>query len=401
MKLKKVSELAVINPPHEQTIVDSLEVTFLPMKAVQELTGQIDTSESRKQAAVKKGYTPFRENDVLFAKITPCMENGKIAVARGLNNGFGYGSTEFYVFRCSEELRPKYLFYYLTQDIFRRDAKRNMSGAVGQLRVPKRYLEECIIPAPSVDEQDKIIAKIEELFSETDSADGLLTSATKLLKIYQQAVIDSVFDAIWSDDNLTTLNDVADIRGGVTKGRKLKDTEIIQLPYLRVANVQDGYLDLKQIKYIPGSVADLERYKLQYGDILFTEGGDKDKLGRGTIWRNQIEDCIHQNHIFRARVDLTKTDPEYVSFAAQTTRSRHYFFSKAKQTTNLASINMTQLKLLEIPNVSIDKQKEVVSKIQSMLSKVTNAHDSLILSSDFGHVLRQSILSKAFKGELI
>ncbi|EDK72629.1 protein of unknown function DUF450 [candidate division TM7 genomosp. GTL1] len=125
------------------------------------------------------------------------------------------------------------------------------------------------------------------------------------------------------------------------------------MPFVYEANVQDGYLYLDEIKTINVTAEELRKYSLMNGDILFTEGGDKDKLGRGTIWHGEIELCIHQNHIFRARVDSGQFVPEYISYATKTTRARDYFLSKAKQTTNLASLNMTSLKNLQLPSIPL------------------------------------------------
>lgn len=116
------------------------------MKCVKELTGRIDLSNTRKLSTVKKGYTPFIESDVLFAKITPCMENGKVAIAHNLKNGIGFGSTEFHVIRPQESLLRKLLFFFLIREDLRKDAQRNMTGSAGQLRVPVSYMQQLPIP---------------------------------------------------------------------------------------------------------------------------------------------------------------------------------------------------------------------------------------------------------------
>lgn len=338
------------------------------------------------------------EGDIVFSTVRPYLKN--IAqVGHELDGAIA--STGFCVIRPNPELViSKLLFYYVASNRFIESLNTKQRGT-SYPAVRDGDLMAQVILLPSLPEQEKIVAKIEELFSEIDNAAAELLSATRLENTHKQAIIDSTFDTIAINHKMTTLNDIADIRGGVTKGRKLSNVDIVQIPYLRVANVQDGYLDLKEIKYIPGTAMDLEKYQLRYGDILFTEGGDKDKLGRGTVWRDEVSNCIHQNHIFRARVDLAKNDPEFISLAAQTTKSRHYFFSKAKQTTNLASINMTQLKLLEVPDVPIDVQQEALARINEMIDAADSIKKSLALCSDYSRSLKQSILSKAFKGELV
>jgi type I restriction enzyme, S subunit len=158
----RLSEVADLNPrKFSDAPEDDTPVSFVPMKAVEEESGGLVASEIKPWSTVKKGYTPFQENDVLFAKITPCMENGKYALATGLHGGRAAGSTEFHVFRPGKELEPKYLLHFLFSHKVRRAARMSMRGAAGQLRVPTSFFEELEIPLPSRDEQRAIVAEIE------------------------------------------------------------------------------------------------------------------------------------------------------------------------------------------------------------------------------------------------
>jgi type I restriction enzyme S subunit len=170
--LKTLSEVCEINPSKKEirNLSDDIEVTFVPMSAVSEVTGRIENPSTRLLRDVKKGYTYFREGDVLFAKITPCMENGKSAIAQNLVNGLGFGSTEFHVIRPSNETIAKWVYYFIRQKSFRELAARNMTGSVGQQRVPDEFVKSARIPVPPVPDQkcfveylDKIAAKIETL----------------------------------------------------------------------------------------------------------------------------------------------------------------------------------------------------------------------------------------------
>ena len=191
----ELSEVCLINPTVDKAaIADDTEVSFVPMPAVQACTGAVNVSETRKFGSVKKGYTPFREGDVLFAKITPCMENGKMAVAPPLKNGLGFGSTEFHVLRTHAGISPQYVYYYVSSASFRREAEHNMSGAVGQRRVTTPYLSACKLPLPAASEQLRIVAKLEELFSEMDNGIESLTTARAQLKVYRQALLKHAFE---------------------------------------------------------------------------------------------------------------------------------------------------------------------------------------------------------------
>jgi type I restriction enzyme S subunit len=200
---------------------------------------------------------------------------------------------------------------------------------------------------------------------------------------------------------ISRLGNFADIIGGVTKGRKLEGKKTIELPYLRVANVQDGYLDLKVIKTIQVLPDDLEKYRLLEGDVLYTEGGDKDKLGRGTIWKNEIDNCIHQNHVFRARLFKELTLPSFIAYYSQTQEAKTYFFRNAKQTVNLASINMTVLCNLPVPIPPTEEQHQILEEIESRLSVCEQVEKTIEANLQKAEALRQSILKKAFEGKLV
>lgn len=159
-----------------------------------------------------------------------------------------------------------------------------------------------------------------------------------------------------------TLGDVATIQTGVAKNEGYSG-ETIEIPYLRVANVQDGFLDLSEIKKIKIPVEKKNRFLLQKGDVIMTEGGDSDKLGRGTIWDGQISPCAHQNHLFVVRTDCTKLNPYFLSYLSASSYGRLYFRLSSKQSTNLASINSTQLSLFPILLPSLEEQKRIVDTI--------------------------------------
>lgn len=157
------------------------------------------------------------------------------------------------------------------------------------------------------------------------------------------------------------LEKLAEIQTGISKSASRKLTDPIEVPYLRVANVQDGHLDLSVIKHISIERKNLERYTLKTGDVLLTEGGDFDKLGRGTVWNNEIESCVHQNHVFSVRTDASVLLPEFLSILTASSYGKRYFISCSKQSTNLASINSTQLKQFPVLLPSLDVQKSIVS----------------------------------------
>lgn len=197
------------------------------------------------------------------------------------------------------------------------------------------------------------------------------------------------------------LHDIAHVQTGLSKSEN-RTGPSIKRPYLRVANVQDGHLDLSEIKEIEVPANQLERFILQNGDILLTEGGDFDKLGRGCMWRNEIPDCVHQNHIFAVRIIDTNTIlPEFLALQVQSPDSRNYFLSCAKQTTNLASINSSQLKRLPILLPPLDEQRKIVDLLANWSIAIEKA-DRLIEAQNLllSHLREKTLRHTANTGKV-
>lgn len=266
--------------------------------------------------------------------------------------------------------------------------------------ITKKQLSGVAIPLPPLAEQRRIVEKLDGLFFELDKAVEYLQSVKQQLHTYRQAVLKWAFESRPGDVK-ATLGDVAEIVGGITKGRDLSKHETICLPYLRVANVQDGYLDLSVMKEIEIKKDEVSKYLLKVDDVLYTEGGDKDKLGRGTIWTGEVPNCVHQNHVFRARINSGRAIAKFVALYSQSPVAKSYFFAHAKQTVNLASINLTVLKSLPISLPPLSKQQETVRTVEAQLSryeKLEQMADEVLGRADS---LRASILKRAFEGRLV
>ena len=185
-----IGEACLVNPrSFTDSVEDDTSISFVPMAAVEAVTGQIDLSQVRVYGEVKKGYKRFSEGDVLFAKITPCMENGKIAIAKGLTNGAGCGSTEFHVLRPVSGLSRHYLANFLLQQEFRKEAQRHMTGTAGQLRVPAAFVNEAPFPLSPLPEQHRIVAAIEQHLTRLAAAVTALQRVQANLQRYRASVL--------------------------------------------------------------------------------------------------------------------------------------------------------------------------------------------------------------------
>jgi type I restriction enzyme S subunit len=194
-KVARLSDpgVARLNPKKSEVsnLNDTTEATFVPMSAVDDSSGTIAQPELRMLGVVRKGYTYFAEGDVIFAKITPCMENGKCAIARGLINNIGFGSTEFHVIRAGAQTTPEWLHLILRSQQVRHDAESAMQGAAGQQRVPIQFLEQLEIPVPPLSEQRRIVARIESLTSRLEKIDALRREAHQKAEIFLRSIISS------------------------------------------------------------------------------------------------------------------------------------------------------------------------------------------------------------------
>jgi len=156
-----IGDVCELNP-RKDSLDDSMEITFIPMEKVG-VDGSLKLDLLRKYGDIKKGFSQIRENDVLFAKITPCMENGKATIARGLINGYAGGTTELFVIRCGNEVLPEYIFHIVHSQYFRDKAKPNMRGTVGQQRVGKEFIESFPIDVPNLEKQKEFASFVEQV----------------------------------------------------------------------------------------------------------------------------------------------------------------------------------------------------------------------------------------------
>ena len=189
----RLGDITEINPKKKiLDFNDDEEISFIPMKAVSDETGKIEEMEYEKYSKLKKGYTQFIEEDVLFAKITPCMENGKCAIAKNLKNDIGYGTTEFHVLRCYQGIINKLLHIFLRQESFRKEAKYNMTGSVGFQRVPVDFLKTALFPLPPLEEQKEIVRVLDKIFEEENRISELISLENKI-EILEKTILDRAF----------------------------------------------------------------------------------------------------------------------------------------------------------------------------------------------------------------
>jgi type I restriction enzyme, S subunit len=299
----------------------------------------------------------FYSGDIIFGKRRYYQK--KLAVA----DFEGICSAHAMVLRAKPDVvLPDFLPFFMQSELF---FERAMAISVGSLSPTINWsaLARQEFALPPLDKQHWIA---EILWATEESIEAWRAAVTAIQQL-KQSIMDRAFsleNAIENDWKIVRLKECAFVQTGIAKGKHYDDeVETVNLPYLRVANVQDGYLDLSETKMIEVEVDRAHRFMLQYGDVLMTEGGDWDKLGRGTVWRGEIENCLHQNHVFCVRVDRAKIVPEFLSYQGSSSYGKAYFIQCSKQTTNLASINSSQVQQFPVLLPPLDVQKETVAII--------------------------------------
>ena len=289
----------------------------------------------------------------------------------------------------SDGCDARYLIHFLQSS---RRFFESRSRGVTIKGIKRSDLIDLLVPLPPIDEQRRIatiLGQVEELVRAQNA------QITHIDSLLQQAIESMLVGREVSRE----LGQIAEIQSGITKGRKVTvGADLGLVPYLAVSNVKDGYLDMDSVKQILATELEISRYRLEPGDVVLTEGGDPDKLGRGTVWNNELPLCIHQNHIFRVRIrkDATNLTPSVLAAILQTTALKKYFVKSAKQTTGIASINKTQLSKAPIPVLSEEQVARVAQVLETISAERKRAENSLAQLIK----LSDSLFTRAFQGEL-
>jgi type I restriction enzyme, S subunit len=324
------------------------------------------------------------------------------------------------IVRVNESIEPSFLFRFIQSPNVQDLIEDMQSGSTNQVELNRSEIIGTTIPLPPLPEQRRIVAKLDDLTARTARARVNLDRIPTLIARYKSRLLALAFSgeltAGWRQANgalggdghrlppgwaEARLGEISEIQGGIQVGKKrtIPDS-LIEVPYLRVANVQRGWLNLSQIKTIAVTARERDRLLLKPGDILMNEGGDRDKLGRGWIWNGEIPVCIHQNHVFRIRLSDNDFPPEYISHYANENGQR-YFFDEGTQTTNLASISKSKVAALPVPIPPTAEATEIVRLIDSAFGWLDRMEADYQAAAKLLPKLDAAILTKAFRGGLV
>jgi len=286
------------------------------------------------------------------------------------------------------DICPEYLFHFLPGAL-KRIEDQTPFATVKHLSA--KQLNAISVPLPSLDEQRHIAKKLEATDTLISLRKQQIAKLNELVKArFVEMFGDMLLNTSAWDEN--TLDALADIVSGITKGRKVHDDNLVEVPYMAVSNVKDGYIDWTTVKTILATRQEIEQYRLLPNDVLMTEGGDPDKVGRGAILRMPLENSIHQNHIFRVRLDESKILPVFFAEYLQHQKAKRYFLGCAKQTTGIASINMKQLRALPVLLPPLGLQHQFAAFVaQTDQQKLTIQHSLAKLE-----LLKKALMQKYF-----
>ncbi|WOI12645.1 restriction endonuclease subunit S [Thalassospira lucentensis] len=413
---KRLRFLARINKSRiPKELEETDEVSFIPMPAVGEYGG-LELSETKPIGDIGAGYTPFVEDDVLVAKITPCFENGKGAVARGLINQAAYGTTELHVVSCGPELLPDFAFYLSISDPFRGFGEGSMYGAGGQKRVPESFIKDFLVSIPTLEHQKRILSFLETKLGEIDDLIAKKQEMLKLLAEKRSALITRAVtkglnpDALMKSSGYDWLGDIPghwEIKRLRFIGRPQNGINIggeffgKGHPFVSYSDVFNNFELPSNISgLVESSDDDRKRYSVQRGDIFFTRTSETiEEIGMSAVSMRTIPDATFAGFLIRVRPSRKVLLPSFAKYYFRNTSLR-FFLVKEMNLVTRASLGQNLLGNLPVVIPSLAEQEQIVGFIETeatTLDAVTSTIESAIL-----HLIeyRSSVISKAVTGEL-
>ncbi len=400
---KLLGEVCKIKPPKKEAknrLMPDDHVSFVPMANLGVCEKDLELDSDRPLSEVYSGYTYFAEGDVLLAKITPCFENGKLGIASGLTNEVGFGSSEFMVLRPSDSLDAEYLFYFLSQQQVRDDGKRVMTGAVGHKRVPVEYVENLLLPLPTLPEQKRIVAMLDEAIEAIDKAiantEKNLANARELF----QTNLDEKFRGLAAKFKLVSVSDICELENGDRGSNYPSKKTLVAsgVPFVNAGHLNQFSVDTEKMTFItPEHYHLLRSGKFFPGDILFCLRGSLGKFG--VVPENITEGAIASS--------LVIVRPKSELQAASTGFLRLYFQSDccAEMIKTYAggaaqpNLGAKDLAKFLVPLPSLEEQREIVKNLDELFA------DTQCLESLYKRkllklaMLKNSFLHQAFSGQ--
>lgn len=371
------------------------QATFVGLEHLEVGTGR-RTGSLQLDLSHLTGRKPrFHKGDIVYGYLRPYLNKVWVAEFDGLC------SVDQYVYEVDRSVaEPDFVAWFMRSPTYL--AKAPVAAGPGQL--PRIRLEEVAaveVDLPDLDRQRSMLRSLREQMAVMERARAAaamqLSAAQALPAAYLRAIFASREAQRWPR---RALGDASEIVSGITLGRQPRGSLARSVPYLRVANVKDGYLDLFDVYEIEATEAEIGRLRLRSGDLLLTEGGDLDKLGRGTVWRDELPECLHQNHIFRVRFDPNQFVPDFVSAQVGSHYGKAYFLAHGKRTTGIATINQRVLAAFPLMTPDRAEQERIVNTLHAQQVRVERMRHALEARLAEIDAMSGVLLCRAFSGDL-
>lgn len=368
-----------------------------------------------KVRAEQLGCTFLNAEDVLIARMADPL--GRACIFPG-DSKQAVTAVDVCVVRPAAEINPRWLMYFINAQPFRRQVEALQKGTTRK-RISRLNLSKIPIPVPPKPEQDRIVAAIEKVFSHLDAGIESLERARRNLQRLTAALLQGSVEGCFDDRGVVNepdtethrrplpdgwsgvaVEEVADVQGGITKNpRRLPASNAF--PFLRVANVGRGRLDLTEIHHVELFAGELDRYRLQAGDLLVVEGnGSPDQIGRSALWSGQIDPCVHQNHLIRIRPGA-ELIPEYLNLFWNSPGTRARLRHLSSSTSGLYTLSTGKVRSFVVALPPLPEQDRIVRTVSSYLSLIGSCDSTLDHNQRRGAALRRSVLHHAFQGRLV
>ncbi|MGI4791653.1 MAG: restriction endonuclease subunit S [Janthinobacterium lividum] len=401
-KTEQLRSNCVKTPLADPTKRPNLTFVYVDVSSVSnESFSIVETKTLLGKDAPSRARKQMKAEDIIFATVRPTLR--RVALIPQELDG-QVCSTGYCVIRTDRaKLEPAFVYYWLLTGEVAKRVDALQKGATYPAISDSDLLNECL-PVPPLPEQHAVAAALRAVQDARDVRRRELV----LERERKAALMEDLFtQGLRKDDDVRMtkygllptrwvvkpLAECADVQTGAAKGRDFKGTAVREVPYLRVANVQDGYLDLAEMKTITIRESEVDRYRLRIGDVVLTEGGDFDKLGRGFVWSGQIVDCIHQNHVFAVRGHLNMILPHYFAYLAASPYGKSYFLAVAHKTTNLACINTTKLKAFPVPLPPLTEQHDIAEVLTACDSKIASLEAEAALQDELFRALLEELMT--------
>ncbi|MBI1912954.1 MAG: restriction endonuclease subunit S [Deltaproteobacteria bacterium] len=402
-QIKRIGDIAAIKPLKSEVrrrVSSDALVSFLPMEDLRITEKYACAARTRKFLDVVGSYTYFAEGDVLLAKITPCFENGKLGIAKGLKNGIGFGSSEFIVLRPDKTITNEWLYYFLSREDFKSAGAQRMGGAVGHQRVPQEFVENYPIPIPPLPEQQRLVSILDEAFAGIAKARVNAEKNLQNTRALFESYLQSIFTKRSKDWVETTLGAEVDILTGFPfKSARYTDTEK-DVRLLRGDNIIQGELRWDDVKRWPAvNSIEYERYRLCFGDVVLAMDRPWVKAGlkRAQISPDDLP-CLLVQRTARLRVKSNLNNRFLLYLISSDAFTTHIL--GVQTGIGVPHISGQQIKDFPFIRPSVKEQHHIIEKLDSLAAETQRLESIYQRKLAALEELKKSLLDQAFNGAL-